>query len=614
MDRLKSRLRYIVIGCTVFFLVITGRVFYLTFASSGGPTSREPMVIRGPIVDRRGVALALTEEASTIGISAREIQDPEFTAAHLGRYLGMTSEEVLQQFYINKNRKYFFLRRQVDNVVADQIMDLRLPGVQRESEFRRVYPAETLAANLLGFVGRDQTRALDGLERIFHERLTEPEKNSPGRGPALYLTLDSLFQYRLEKVLGETFIESGAERAVGVFMDVESGEIMALANFPNYNPNEYYRSSPDQRANSAIRFNYEPGSTVKIFMAAILVQEGLIKDGERFFCPGEVHFNNQTVRCKSGTRIIRHGSLSLPEIIQRSCNVGIIKATRRLKKEVLYAYLKKLGFGEKTEILPAGSGETEGYLPTLDNWVPSSTYYIPIGQSFSVTPIQLLRASASIANGGRLLRPRIASKFIDSDGKVLHEEHTEVQPGPFTPETSAAVVEMMRRVVTHGTGTRANLAEMPIAGKTGTGQKASARGYSEKYVTSFIGFFPADKPRYAGLIVFDEAGSNEAGGTIAAPVFAKVVQAILPIIKQGSQQVAVEKLDPAPVRPQRKTGPGLLPDLRGLSAREVFTITTAYPDIKVELRGSGYVFRQEPGPGTSLKRVQNLVLYLEEGN
>lgn len=612
MDRLKYRLRYIVIGFSVFFLLISARVFYLTFASSRRTVERQPTVIRGPIVDRRGVALAITEEASTIGIGTGEVRDPEFTAAHLARYLDMTPEEVLERFYINKNRTYFFLRRQVDNVVADQIMDLRLPGVRREAEFRRVYPAETLAANLLGFVGRDQTRALAGLERDYHDRLTEPEKNSPGRGPALYLTIDSLIQYRLEKVLGEAFEESKAEHAVGIFMDVENGEILALANFPNFNPNEYYRSSPRQRSNSAIRFNYEPGSTVKVFMAAMLLEEGKVKPDERFHCPGQINFNGQTVRCKSGRRIIRHGSLTLPEIIQHSCNVGTIKAMKRLKKGVLNDYLRKLGFGQKTGILPAGSGETEGYLRALEDWVPSSRYYIPIGQSFSVTPIQMIRAGATLANGGRLLRPHIAQKFVDSDGDIIEEIKPESEPGPFSPETTRQVVEMMRRVVLHGTGTRANISEMPIAGKTGTGQKWDA-GYREKYVTSFLGFFPADRPRYAGLIVFDEAGTH-AGGTLAAPVFAKVVKAIVPIIKQGSQQVTIEKLEPAPVRDRREAKPGLLPDFRGLSAREVFAVAARYPEIKIELRGSGYVFRHEPGPGTNLKRVKNLVLYLEEGN
>lgn len=614
MDRLKSRLRYVVIGFTVVFVLIAVQIFYLTFASSRRTTVRKPTVIRGPIVDRRGVALAITEEGSTIGIAPPEIRDPEFTADHLARYLDMSSEDVLKAFYVYKDRKYFLLRRQVDNVTADQIIDLRLPGVRRESEFRRVYPAETLAANLMGFVGRDHMNALDGLERIYNERLTTPEKNSPRKGPALYLTIDSLIQYRLEKELGETFEESGAERAVGVFMDVKTGGILALANFPNYNPNEYYRSSPIQRANSAIRLNYEPGSTVKVFMAAMLLQEGKVKEDERFHCPGEIHFNNQTIRCKSGNRIVRHGSLTLPEIIQRSCNVGTIKAMRRIDKAVLYRYLKELGFGEKTRVLPPGSGETDGYLAALDNWVPSSRYYIPIGQSFSVTPIQLLRAGASLANGGRLLRPHIADRFVDSDGEVILENKPVDEPGPFAPETTRAVVEMMRRVVTHGTGRRANIRELTIAGKTGTGQKASASGYTDKFVTSFMGYFPAEDPRYVGLIVFDEAGNNHAGGTIAAPVFGRVVKAIAPIIREGSKQVTIDKLEPAPIRPRRKTRPGLLPDLRGLSAREVFAITVRHPDIKVELRGSGYVFRQDPGPGTNLKRVKKLVLFLEEGN
>ena len=242
--------------------------------------------------------------------------------------------------------------------------------------------------------------------------------------------------------------------------------------------------------------NYEPGSTVKVFMAGILLAEQAVSPGERFFCDGEIKFHNSTVRCRVNGRVHKHGNLNLSQIIARSCNVGIIKAMQRVRRDRFYDYMQRLGFGQKTEVLPPGSGETSGYFPDLDRWVPSTSYYMPIGQGFSVTPIQLMRAGASLANGGRLVQPYIARQILDREGAILHTAEPAFLENPFSAAVNREVLRLMQGVVDGGTGTGARVQGLTIAGKTGTGEKSSARGYLDKYVASFMGFFPVENPRY----------------------------------------------------------------------------------------------------------------------
>ena len=609
MEKARKRFRVVALISAITFIIIFGRVIQLTFRGSRQIKKTRIEIVRGPILDRRSITLAITEEASIITVAPREIIDLEFTAQSVSRILSIPLSDVIYKFNENMHRKYFIFKRQVENHLADQIMELHLPGIHREREFQRVYPADKLASNLLGFVGRDQKRALAGLERIYHKILIDPVSKNEQSGPSLYLTLDSLIQYRMEKELGQGFIDSGSKRAVGIMMNIHTGEIIALANFPNYNPNEYYRTKPFQRANWAIRFNYEPGSTVKIFMSAILLSEKVVNLHEKFHCGGTITFGDIDINCKYKNKIHSHGWLTFPEILQKSCNVGIIKAMQRIKKERFYHYMHGLGFGEKTEILPGGSGETSGYFPPLNRWVPSTGYYMPIGQSFSVTPLQLLKAASSIANGGRLLRPYIAEKITSSNGRIISRNNPFSKRNPFAPRVNNTVLRMMRKVVTDGTGRGAALKEITSAGKTGTGQKATASGYVERYVASFVGFFPAVKPQYGILILFDEPRGHASGGSLAAPVFRRIVRSILPIIEQG-----VKSINPGNLK--RKTrvpriNQELLHDFTGLSAREAIDIIVGQYHLSVRLIGSGYVYKQNPPPGTRIQGEDKIILYLD---
>lgn len=609
MKKAKNRFIFFAVIASLSFTIVFLRITYLTFFTETPRNSAASPFKRGPITDRNGLTLAVTEEASTIGIAPDEIPNPEFTARSMSSKLDMSPEEILEKIYHYKNRKYFLLKRHVDNFKAERLLELSLPGVYRESEFIRFYPGNSLASNLIGFVGRDQ-EAFAGIERIYNDVLSLPTTESAKIGSGLQLTIDSVAQYRLEQLLYSQFLSTKSKRASAVFMDLKNGEIIAMANLPTFDPNRYYTSKPEERRNWAMRFNYEPGSTVKVLMAAMVLQERAVKSTDHFLCEGEIQYKDIRVRCKHNNRTISHGSLTLEEIIKLSCNVGIIKAMQKIPREKLHFYLERLGFGKRTNAL-LGLGETPGYLPDLDNWHTAAGYYAPIGQGFSVTPLQLLRAVSSIAAQGKLYKPMIVKYIKDSNGKVVDESAIDYEASPFEQSVNERIKKMMRLVVTNGTGVRANIPEVEIAGKTGTGQKSSASGYQEKYIASFVGFFPADNPRYSGLILFDEPEDGQVGGTAAAPVFAEFAKTILPVL--DAKPESAQNLTKAGIAhdPVKNVSSVYLSDYRGLSAREALDVARAQ-DLPVRLNGSGYVKGQNPEPGTKLSDVNEIILDLGE--
>lgn len=611
MSIVKQRISYIVIFFSIALGLVGWRAYAIAFGSQ--PSKAKAAVLRGAIYDRNGFTLAVSEEASTIALAPKEIYDFEQSAELLAKFLEMSPREILQAIYERKNRRYFYLKRQVDNLKADQIMDLALPGVYREREYRRRYPGKSLASNLLGFVGREQSKALAGLERNFNTVLLHNTGPSPSSsGSILQLSIDSLLQYHLEQELAKAYERSQSKRAAAILMDTETGAILAMASLPNFDPNEYWKSRPFERGNWNIRLNYEPGSTVKVIMAAILLAQKAVRPSQRFLCEGDIHFHESTVRCRHNGKAVRHGYLNLSEIIEKSCNVGIIKAMRKIKAKDLHHYMQELGFGQETGIFPPDSGETSAYFPNLKNWVASTSYYMPIGQGFSVTPIQLLRAGASLVNGGKLLRPFVAWRIRSPENNViLNEQQSIWKRSPFDESINRKVRRMMQRVVSRGTGTGAQIPRLGALGKTGTGEKSSAQGYLNKYVVSFMGFFPLKKPRYGALILFDEPAFEHSGSSLAAPVFGRFVSKISPFLESRALSVTPQKLSPSSVQ-RWKVKKDKLYDLRGLASRDAVQIVSGFYGLKVDLRGSGYVYRQVPPPGSPTAKLKKVRLYMNE--
>jgi cell division protein FtsI/penicillin-binding protein 2 len=589
------RLRVLFGFVLLLFFILYIRVFYLTFFNKNIIEAKKDVKIqRGIIYDRRGIELALSHDSSTIGINPEQVYDPEFTAQKISPFVNIPPEKIKKSILEKEN--YFLLKREMENFNAQKIIEMGLPGVRLEKEYKRVYPNGALASNLIGFTGLDDNQALSGLESVFNnELLTLTDKEIP-RGLDLYLTIDSLIQYRLELSLGKAFRETKSKKAIGIFMDVNNGKVLAMASFPNFDPNHYSEYSEEAKTNWAIRYVYEPGSTMKIFMAMILLNEKLIDFNEKFYCPGYIEFGSRLVRCTD-----QHGLVDIDEILQYSCNVGIIKAIKKVNPKVVYDYLKKFKFGQRTGF---SNQESKGIFPSFKDWNTSTPYYLAIGQGIETTPLQLVTSAAGLVNNGRVHTPIIVSHISNVYGDIVKKYNSEPIITDISEETTKHILKAMTKVVSQGTGKNAFIQDYAIAGKTGTAQKSKpGRGYSDGLISaSFLGFFPANKPRIVGVIIFDEPGGIEhTGGRIAAPVFKEVVESILPIIDY--QEYANNYNLPEVTQIKEGLDLNVVPDLNGKSLAEVIHTLQKY-DAKFKIYGSGFCTKQSPSKGEKYNREE----------
>lgn len=583
-------------------MVLFFRVVFLSFLNPHATdTKHDKRIQRGVIYDKRGNELAISQDSSTVGINPPKVFDIAYTASQISPYVSIPAEKI--EAIIREKGNYFLLKREIDNKIAKKIMNLKLPGVRIEKEFKRVYPNNTLASNLLGFTGMDDNTALAGLEYIYHKELYSLEDSDTLRGNNIHLSIDKLIQYRLESALQKAFIETNSKKAVGVFMNVHTGEILAMASFPNFDPNHYNEYPVEARTNWAIRHVYEPGSTMKIFMAMLLLNENQIDFNEKFYCPGYVEFGDRVVRCSD-----THGLADLDEILQYSCNVGIIKAIRKIPDATIYKYLKMFKFGEKTGL---ADNENQGYFPELPEWNPSTAYFMAIGQGISVTPIQLITSAATVVNGGKILTPIVVTHITDSYGNVVKKFHQEPKQIGIHEKTTKHMLKALTKVVSSGTGKNAYIQDFAIGGKTGTGQKAKpGRGYSDGLINaSFLGFFPANDPQIVGLILFDEPGGiRHTGGGIAAPVFKKVVERILPIIDfhEATPSYSLKQIS---VR-FAKNDPSKVPNFIGSTLKEVLLLSSQYK-VKLKVYGTGYCYEQIPVSNSPVEEGEVWKLYFK---
>ncbi|BDA77278.1 penicillin-binding protein 3 [Leptospira kobayashii] len=602
MNESKLRLRYIFYLILGLFFILFIRVIYLTYFNDNIINLKAgKLVQRGTIYDRRGIELALSQESSTIGIDPPNIYDPELTSQELAPILGTSPEKLFNT--IREKQNYFLLKREIEQKKANQIKALALPGVRVEKEFKRIYPQGSLASSLIGFTGYDDDKALSGLETIYNLELLSAADADSAKGNNVHLTIDSIIQYRLEKSLGKAFLETQSKKGIGIIMDAETGKILAMASYPNFDPNHFQDFPPEAQTNWGIRHVYEPGSTMKIFIALMLLNEGAILPHEKFYCPGFIEVGKNIIRCNE-----QHGPVDLEEILQYSCNVGIIKASQKISDVTFHRYLDQFHFGKRTNF---SLHEARGYLSPLSKWNKSTPFFYSIGQGLSVTPIQLITSAAAVINGGIMYEPSVVSHITNSYGELVHEFTPRSEPLGVKKGAAEKVVEAMSKAVTSGTGKKAYLENYFIAGKTGTAQKSTAgQGYSQGLFTaSFLGFFPADKPKYVGLILFDEPGGTaHTGGGIAAPVFREVVESIIPIVERSEKPqnyVLRTKKDK-----QFKLDPKIVPDFTGVTISESLVILKKL-GLPYQITGSGFVMKQEPSPGTSTKSITEIKLFLE---
>jgi cell division protein FtsI/penicillin-binding protein 2 len=487
---------------------------------------------RGTIVDRRGVELAVSEDAVTVFAHPFLIDDPAAVAARLAPLVGRTEAELLEKLS-DRDSGFVYLRRKMDASLGHQVEQLGIEGIDTVVEPKRSYPQGHLAAQVLGMVGTENT-GLSGLEysrdeelggddgrrRLVKDALGEPvslietERAEPGED--LRLTLDAAIQERVEAVLGEVGQTYQPAGATALVMDPRSGAILALANWPRVDANDVAGSPAYATQNRAIQFNYEPGSTFKAFTVAGALEEGLIEPHTPFAVPPTIQVADRVIgEAHDGGG----GTLTTADILARSSNVGTVMIGLRLGNERFDRWVRRFGFAKPTGVdLP---GENQGIVLDVEDYSGSSIGNMPIGQGISVTPIQMASAFTAIANGGIKRQPYIVAGTGSPGERVLSRR------------TSEQVSSMLEGVLAAGgTAAEASVDGYTLAGKTGTAEKAENGTYSKTdFVASFIGYAPARNPRLLVSVMVDEPRGDIYGGTVAAPAFERIMEFALPYLK-----------------------------------------------------------------------------------
>ena len=535
---------FIIIEFRLFQLQIIQHVKYKDMAEEEQIRVVKVSPERGKIYDRNLTSLAINVASYSLYASPRRITDPEFVAKRLAPFIGEERESILST--LKKDRVFVWIARKLSPEVKKKIEKLHLEGIGFIKEKKRFYPQRELASHILGWVGIDN-QGLAGVEYYYDKQLkgkrgsvllrkdalghpipftqTVLKKVVPGKN--IVLTIDLRIQSIVEQELIRAIHTTGAISAEAIFMDPQSGQIMALANEPAYDPNIFWKYSPYERKNRAIQSIYEPGSTFKVVTSAALIDEGLIHMDDKIYCDASIRFGSHTITdWKDFNR-----KMSFEEIIYNSSDVGMIKAARRMDKSTFYRYITAFGFGEKTGIdLP---GEARGIVKPIKSWYLTDFPCISIGQGIAATPLQMVTALSAAVNGGHLLRPYVVKEILNLKGEVIKKINPLIRRKVISNETSRKLREALEEVVKEGTGKKAGVKGYHIGGKTGTAQIPSPRnkGYiSGKYIASFMGFAPVGNPKIAGIVVIKEPTGVYWGGEVAAPVFGRILSRVLPLL------------------------------------------------------------------------------------
>lgn len=604
---------------------------------------------RGKIVDRDGAELAVSIMTGSLYADPEDMVDKAagnnfkaprdvraLAAKLLSPVLKISEEKLLAKFSVPESR-FQWIKRMIDPKEYQElrriIRENKLPGLHFEMESKRFYTKKKAAAQVLGFVGIDdkggsgielqldkelkgrKTSQLQSFnsrqDRIYDERVKESVEE---KLPTVYLTLDSHMQYVLEEAIDNAVLQYNAAGAAAVIMDPYTGEVLAMTSRPTFDPNEYDEYSMECWNNKVVSFIYEPGSVFKPIVGSIGLTNGVVSPNTGFYDKGYISIADRVFRNWDGEGL---GNISFTDVIKFSNNVGMIQLGQMIGKEAMVEGAKSFGFGKETGIdLP---GEESGILYAKDMWDPDLASF-SIGQGIAVTPLQELRAICAIANGGELVKPYVVKKIIDADGNVIREGQKEVVRNVITENVASQMRGMMEKVVSEGGGTRAAIKGYRIAGKTGTAEKLDPNGgYTPgKYIASFVGFVPADKPKYAMLVMVDTPkGGLFYGSQVSAPIFRDVLQQIL-VLKgiQPSNNEGLPSLDEmhqlskklaAKQKPKElpklevlPNGKIRLPAFKGIDIRKATEILEAG---KLRLRpyGEGEAYQQRPLPETEVE-------------
>jgi len=602
-----------------------------------GTTTLPPK--RGVIYDREGHELAISVQVGSVFAHPKQIEDKNKTARALSKILGENRNQILKK--LKGNRSFVWIKRRIPQPLTEQVKALNLTGLGVTTEARRYYPGRETAAHVIGFAGSDN-QGLEGIEKKFDELLRGPEeklafmRDALGRPfavtrPAgsdtklhnLYLTIDKDIQYKAQQSLREAVKKAKAKGGHCIVVDPYTGEILAMAVVPEFNPNVFFDHKPYEWRNRAVTDCFEPGSTIKAFLLSAALEESVVSPLTRFYC--------EQGQFKVGGRVVhdthKYGNLSVADIVVYSSNIGAIKVGQKLGYRKFTEYLKNFGFGKKTEI--DLMGERGGFIRDAKDAREIDQATLFFGQGMTSTSLQLTMAMAAIANGGKLMRPYVVSKVVDEYGNTIEETKPKVVKRAISTKTARKVTTILEGVATEeGTAEKAAIDGYRVAGKTGTSQKVDpeTKGYSRnKYVASFVGFLPSEKPRMVILVMIDEPKGHIYGGLVAGPIFKEVGSWALNHLRISPHPSLLSNLKvpsaEARVQPEKRslanTSPiaesnvphiveeGQLPDFTGLGMREVLKRSRAL-GLKICLEGSGLAIRQNPDPGSPLKTVQSV--------
>ncbi len=569
---------------------------------------------RLPILDRNGEELAISVPASSVFVRPRMVRNRKRTARTLASLLGGSAEKWMKK--LKSDKPFVWLYRQVTPETAKKVAQKNLPGVFIEAEARRVYPNGELAAHVLGFTDIDGN-GISGIEMRLNEDLlaAAPPKGllRDGRGKpsyvgrqvlaeqterkGIYLTIDRRIQNLLEEELERSMEETHAQAALGIVLHPTTGEVLAMAQRPTFDPGFANRFPVEALANRITGHLLEPGSTLKVLFAAQALELGLLKKDSLINCEGgKFRLADKTF---SEAHTQGFNSISLEKVIRVSSNIGAIKVAQLLGSQGVASTLDKFGITSRTGIdLP---GETTSASKPDKFWTPIHLATVGFGQGISATPLQVVSSFLPFANGGYLVRPRLVlERDLDTEKVSLKRV--------LSPKTAATMRDILVGVTEEkgGTGLKAKLASVRVAGKTGTAQKYEKEGgyQSGKYYSSFIGFLPADRPEMVVGIMLDEPSKEFYAGEVAAPVFRRVGERTLPLLKglPGQTATAFGNFAPSAPLPQLShatEGEWLMPDLRGVSVRDAIRILGPHFD-RIRLTGTGYLAEQEPAAGAPL--------------
>jgi len=594
---------------------------------------------RGTIFDRNGKELALSIQVDSLCCYPKEVKNKTTAATRLARALNLDKRDVLKK--LHSSRSFAWIKRKVTPEEINRVRGLNITGIDFIKESRRYYPCMETGAHVIGFASQDN-KGLEGIELEYNRYLEGQEKrfsrihDALGRslifnGPRierqdpfnLILTLDKDISYKARKALMKAVRRSRARSGVCIVMRPQTGEILAMAVAPEFNPNIFWKYQPYEWRNRAITDCFEPGSTQKTFLLAGALEEGVVSP--------ETVLNCEKGKYAIGSFIIHdsrpYGMLKVSEIIKFSSNIGAIKIGQRLGAERFNYYLKRFGFGEQTGIdFP---GERKGILRPIRNMslVGKSTLYF--GQGISVSPLQLAMAFGAIANGGHLMRPYIVKSIVDQKGKAIRNFYPSIRRDVISPETAERVRRVLEGVVRKdGTAPEAAIKKYSVAGKTGTAQKVDPikKTYSnKKFVAIFGGFTPSDSPALVILVALDEPKGIPYGGVVAAPVFSDVGYWTLNHLNIAPSFQPETSLFASKARTLRKNRhdashpgkekiialrpdfPGSMPNLIGLGVRDVLKKAKQL-GLRVVIKGSGMVVKQVPEAGAPLTKDRSLTV------